>query len=244
MLKKSLYIVLLFAIVNFAQIIGPKISIPVSAHDFGNIKQGDVVKFEFDIVNSGDDILKIKNVNASCGCTAAKPDKNELGPGEGTKLKVEFNSAGRVGKQVKTVFIETNDEKMPMSSINITSFVVEPDKFVNNVPKLPKISFRENVHDFGIVKEGMKVGYTFDFENKGTGILEIKNVNPSCGCTAAMVSSNVLQPGEKGTIKIEFDTANKNGKTSKTVSVISNDPEEPAKTLIFTADVVKSETNK
>jgi len=244
MLKNTLCLFLLLTVINFAQILGPKISIPVSAHDFGQIKQGDIVKFEFDIVNSGDDLLKIKNVNASCGCTAAKPDKNELGPGEATKLKVEFNSAGRLGKQVKTIFVETNDPKMPMSSLNITSIVVEPDKFVNNVPQLPKISFRENVHDFGTVNEGVKVGYTFDFENKGAGVLEIKSVNPSCGCTAAMLSNNTLQPGEKGTIKIEFDTANRSGKTSKTISVISNDPEEPAKTLIFTADVIKSETNK
>jgi len=243
MFKNTVFLFLLLTGLSFSQIIGPKISVPVSTHDFGTIKQGEIVKTEFDVLNSGDDLLKILNVTSSCGCTAVKPDKNELAPGDATKIKVEFNSAGKIGKQVKTIYVESNDQKMPYMNLTITANIVDTGKAAE-APKVPKIVFSESVHDFGTVNEGVKVGYSVDFENKGNGILTIQSVNPSYGCTAANLSNNVLQPGEKGTIKIEFDTSGKSGKTTKTVAVNSNDPNEPNKILTFTAEVKKADTNK
>lgn len=244
MFKHILGLFLLFAFCSFAQIIGPRISIPVTTQDYGTLKQGEIAKFEFLVSNTGDDLLKITNVRASCGCTAVAPDKNELAPGEGTKIKVEFNSTGKVGKQIKHINVSTNDPKTPETDLMITINVIEPGTSVDSLPKLPKIAFGEYNHDFGTVNEGSKVGYTFNFENKGTGILEIKSVNTSCGCTAANITMNVLYPGEKGSIKVEFDTAHKAGKNTKTIAVNSNDPEEPNKILTITADVLKADNNK
>ena len=93
-------------------------------HDFGNINEGDVVNHSFVISNNGGDLLKIIDVRASCGCTAASPDKKELKPGESTNISVSFNSKGRKGPQTKTVTVTTNDTEKPTLSLNIKCNII------------------------------------------------------------------------------------------------------------------------
>jgi len=90
---------------------------------------------------------------------------------------------------------------------------------------------------FGKVKEGKVVEYTFNFGNSGNSTLKIKDIKTSCGCTAALVSSEVLKPGEQGTLKVELDTSNRNGKMSRTITIESNDPRDPKKILTVYADI-------
>ena len=67
--------------------------------------------------------------------------------------------------------------------------------------------------------------------------MKIKDVKTSCGCTAALVSSKLVEPGDKGTLKVELDTSNIKGKMTRTVSVNSNDPKDPVKVLTVYAQV-------
>ena len=92
-------------------------------------------------------------------------------------------------------------------------------------------------YNFGKVAEGKVVEYTFTFENNGKSTLKIKDIKTSCGCTAALVSSEVLKPGEQGTLKVELDTSNREGKMSRTITIESNDPMDPKKILTVYADI-------
>jgi hypothetical protein len=235
MIKKTLLSFCLFASIAFSQLMQPKLVLQQSSFDFGDIKQGETVSHTFVLSNSGGDLLKITDVKASCGCTAAAPEKNELAPGESTNLVVKFNSTGRQGKQTKTVRIFSNDPQNSEMLLTITGNVVL-DKESGS---LPKIFFPETQHDFGQVKEGDKVDYTFKFVNNGSSNLIIKDVKTSCGCTAALLSADNLNPGQEGTIRVELNTANRSGKMSRTVTIQSNDPNEPAKILTISADILK-----
>ncbi len=223
-MKKMLILFLVFVSSVFAQVIGPKLILQQTEHDFGNIIQGEEVSHTFVITNGGDDLLKITSVKPSCGCTAAMPEKNELAPGESTNLVVKFNSTGRYGKQKKIVRIESNDPENPQALVTIKGVVVLPEE---EVSAYPVINFIETDHDFGEVDEGKVLDYTFDFENTGTAELKIKDVRTSCGCTAALVSSDVIEPGNKGTLKVELDTSNREGEMSRTITITSNDPKNP-----------------
>jgi uncharacterized cupredoxin-like copper-binding protein len=238
MIRLSILIFVISAISVFSQLVPPKIAVQQAAHDFGDINQGDIVTYSFVISNSGGDVLLIKDVKASCGCTAAKPDKNELNPGESTNILVTFNSKGRKGPQSKTVNVSTNDSENPTTILTIKCNVVVSESQVNTAGA--KIYFSETQHDFGKVKEGGKVNYTFTFENKGTASLQIKDVKTSCGCTAAVVNESTIKPGQSGSIKIEFDTKNRSGRNSKTITVVSNDIKEPNKILTIYADIQKN----
>jgi len=233
--KKLLFVFFLISSMGFAQLMQPKLVLQQNSFDFGDIKQGETVSHTFVLTNSGGDLLKITNVQASCGCTAAVPEKSELAPGESTNLPVKFNSTGRQGLQKKTVKISTNDPTSPEMTVTISGNVVAGEQSV----AVPTIYFPETQHDFGKVSEGEKVNYTFRFVNKGTSELIIKDVKSSCGCTAALLNSSNLKPGQEGTLKVEFDTKNRSGKNSKTVTVQSNDPKDPTKILTIYADIIK-----
>lgn len=236
MIKNSLLVLLLFSSISFAQLLQPKIVMQQSSFDFGEIKQGEVVSHDFVISNSGGDLLKISNVTASCGCTAAAPEKKELAPGESTNLTVKFNSSGRRGKQHKTVKVFSNDSQTPELALTITGNVVLGNE---NSASVPIIYFPETQHDFGKVNEGDQVDYTFRFANKGESQLTIKDIKTSCGCTAALLSQDNLAPGQEGTLKVELNTKNRSGKMSRTITIQSNDPKDPAKILTIYADVVR-----
>ncbi len=53
-----------------------------------------------------------------------------------------------------------------------------------------------------------------------------------------MISSNHLEPGDTGQIKVTVDTAGKKGYLAKFVTIHSNDRRVPALTLTLTVQVV------
>ena len=105
----------------------PKAVISPMAYDFGDIIQDSVVTTYYVITNEGNDLLKITNVSASCGCTAVMPEKNELKPGESTNIKVSFDSKGRSGKQSKIITVETNDPANSVIKLSLTGNVIKKE---------------------------------------------------------------------------------------------------------------------
>ncbi len=83
-------------------------------YDFGSIKQGDSVKYNFEFTNTGKDALVITNASGSCGCTVPIWPKEPIAPGAKAVIKVTFNSAGKMGIQDKTVTLTSNAKQNPM----------------------------------------------------------------------------------------------------------------------------------
>ena len=232
---KKLFLFLLFVpIALFGQFGDPEIVPHLKSFNFGDISEGEIVSHDFIIFNRGTNILKINRVKASCGCTAAMPEKSELEPGESTNLTVTFNSSGRNGAQKKLIRIETNDPENPQQIITITGNVVLEGA---NPQSNPVLNFSETQYDFGKILEGKVVEHTFKFQNIGKATLKISDIKTSCGCTAALVSNEKIGPGEEGTLKVELDTKNRQGKMSRTITITSNDPKEPEKILTVYADI-------
>src|SRR5579885_3719482 len=76
----------------------PHIAAPAPSFDFGTVLEGTPVKHEFTIRNVGQADLIIGQVQASCGCTVAKADKQRLRPGEQTRLPVTFDTSHEKGR--------------------------------------------------------------------------------------------------------------------------------------------------
>lgn len=77
-------------------------------HEFGSIKEGDVVSFDFKFRNAGKAPLIITQASASCGCTVPEYSKDPIAPGENGFIKVTFNSEGKHGMTSKTVTLLAN----------------------------------------------------------------------------------------------------------------------------------------
>jgi hypothetical protein len=87
---------------------------------------------------------------------------------------------------------------------------------------LPAFQFERTEHDFGQIKEGEKVTYTYKFKNTGEAPLIIQNAQPSCGCTAPDWSKQPIPAGGEGFVKVEFDSNGKQGIQNKVVTVTAN----------------------
>jgi len=92
----------------------------------------------------------------------------------------------------------------------------------------PKIQFAAREYDFGKVKAGDPVKYSYVFTNTGNAVLEVTHVQPSCGCTTAGDWTHKVEPGQTGTIPIQFNSGNANGAVAKTVTVTCNDKTQPS----------------
>lgn len=236
-MKRFLLLYLFVTAIIFAQFQGPKIVPNEKEYDFGKINEGDLVSHSFIIYNAGNEELKIGRVKASCGCTAADPIKTTLLPGDSTSIEVKFNSSHRRGPQRKYVYIFSNDPKTPQLRLVFTAFVEEKSNKVSNINPVLKMSSYN--HNFGKVKEGEKLDLTIEIENTGEAELRINNIKSSCGCTAALLSSKLLMPDEKGELKIEFDTSNLTGQIARTITLYSNDPQHPTRVLTLFANIEK-----
>ena len=93
-------------------------------HNFGDVKEGDIVKTTFKFYNKGKKDLKIYQVKSTCGCTVTDPKKSDLKPGESSEIEVTFYSAGKHGKEVKDITIYSNDPMNPEMEIRIVANVL------------------------------------------------------------------------------------------------------------------------
>lgn len=119
-----------------------------------------------------------------------------------------------------TLFSCNNNNKKTGGEYNITNS--ETANGENNTNGLPVIDFEEVEFNFGTVIQGEKVSHSFVFKNNGNGNLIISNVKASCGCTVPKWTKEPIKPGKTGTIEIVFDSANRDGKQTKSAKVYSN----------------------
>ena len=86
-----------------------------------------------------------------------------------------------------------------------------------------QISWDKSNYDFGDIRQGERVEYTFRFHNTGSEPLIITNVTTQCGCTAPKGwPRDPIQPGDRGEITLVFDSTGKFGRVNKVATVMSN----------------------
>lgn len=106
----------------------PKIVFDTLEHDFGTIKDGDVVNYDFKFKNNGKDVLVIYEVKSSCGCTATTIGNEKLNSGESSVIKVQFNSKDKSGMNEKTITVFSNDPNNAQVFLTIKAMVVITSK--------------------------------------------------------------------------------------------------------------------
>ncbi|HXN85263.1 MAG TPA: DUF1573 domain-containing protein [Candidatus Binataceae bacterium] len=123
----------------------PKVQIDNPLYDFGSATEATMVNHTFKIKNTGNGRLVITHVKTSCGCTAATPAKNTLGPGEETEIAVGFDTRFQKGHQVRTITAFTNDPNTPQAIMTMQGVVKQ------------QVSATPADVAFGKVKQGSEV---------------------------------------------------------------------------------------
>lgn len=77
----------------------------------GKIEEGQMVDVEFEFTNTGSEMLIIKSVTPSCGCTVPEKPEKPIAPGDKGKIKATFDSRGRGGLNTKTLTVLANTKE-------------------------------------------------------------------------------------------------------------------------------------
>jgi hypothetical protein len=77
----------------------------------------------FKYQNAGKTPVRFKSVHASCGCTTAQTQKDEVPPGGTGEITATFNIGDRTGLQVKTVTVETEDPTNPKTVLTLRTII-------------------------------------------------------------------------------------------------------------------------
>lgn len=96
------------------------------------------------------------------------------------------------------------------------------DEKAQEASKFPKMSFEEEVYDFGTITAGETVEHEFTFENTGEAPLVISNAKASCGCTVPSWTKEPIQPGETGNMLVKFNSRGKKNQQNKMVRITAN----------------------
>jgi hypothetical protein len=102
---------------------------------------------------------------------------------------------------------------------------------------VPKAEAIDPMYNFGAAPSGPPVKHVFKIRNAGTGTLTIDGVTTSCGCTAAKPTKNSLAPGEESDIAVTFDTISEKGPSTRTITVVTNDPKQRQLELTLKGDL-------
>ena len=82
-----------------------------------------------------------------------------------------------------------------------------------------KFEFQDEIHNFGTLKAGEVVSFSFRFENTGGEPLTITKVENECGCLEILYPKKPVEPGEKSTIEVIFNTDGEWGNEFKTIAI-------------------------
>lgn len=97
------------------------------------------------------------------------------------------------------------------------------EEIASQVPSnATSVYFEEDMYHFGKVKVGQQLRHVFQFKNTGNHPLIIQDVKTSCGCTATKWSKHPIPIGETGEIGVLFDTTDKTGEQTQTITMQAN----------------------
>ena len=83
------------------------------------------------------------------------------------------------------------------------------------------IKFEKEIIDYGTIERGSEKVRTFVFTNTGKEPLIIKDIKSSCDSTVSEKPTTPILPGQKGEIKVSYNT-NKAGGFYKILTIVSN----------------------
>lgn len=104
---------------------GPVLNFETESYNFGKIKKGESVSYDFKFKNTGRIPLIIKEAIAMCGCTVPEPPKEPIQPGASSVIKVVFNSEGKPVGEVKKGITVTSNALNNTVQLLITGEIVE-----------------------------------------------------------------------------------------------------------------------
>lgn len=114
----------------------PEITFEKVSHDFGKVKRGVPMHYDFVYKNTGKDPLLVSKCRAGCDCTTVSCEKENVKSGKKGKIHVSYDST-RVGKFKKEIMIQSN-ARNPMTLLFIEGEILADEPATDNKPDKDK----------------------------------------------------------------------------------------------------------
>jgi hypothetical protein len=210
---------LLFASGALAQARKPRAVFKETAHNFGKVKQGDVVNYEFVFKNEGDVPLVIDRVETTCGCTAALVSDQKIAPGKEGKIKTTFDTRGYSGKMTRYVYLISNDAGSERKELSLTVDI--------EVPPSARIDVDKYNIDMGLSLEGEASSAKIVIKSMGERELKVEMAQENVTFFSGgrpLVSPFFLPSGESREVELRFPPQLRTGTQRDYILIKSNDP--------------------
>lgn len=92
--------------------------------DFGEVLQGERLHTTVVLVNTGSATERLAKINPSCGCAAVLTEDRLLGPGESTRLEVNFSTRDLLGPNEKWLEVHLEGRLGPATRIPVRAYVL------------------------------------------------------------------------------------------------------------------------
>jgi hypothetical protein len=209
----------LLAAPGWAQGSKPRAVFKETKHDFGKVKQGDVVSCEFVFKNAGGAPLVIERVETTCGCTAALVSEKTIAPGREGKIKATFDTRGYSGRLARYLYLVSNDGENVRRELSLVADI--------QVPPSARIDVDRYNVDMGLVLEGESPSAKIVIRSAGQRELKVElaheNVQFFSG-GKVLTSPFYLPVGESREVEMRFPAQAKTGLARDYVLLKSNDP--------------------
>jgi len=209
-MKKLLFLIPVF-FCGSALLAQPLMKVSSAEHDFGKFKEeAGKQKYDFVVMNRGNEPLVIQNIVASCGCTTPDWTKGPIPPNGSGKITAIYDPANRPGPFNKTLTVYTNS-KPEVTVLVIKGEVIPHEKTIDELFTFAvgPVRFESNHLAFTNVKkteQKMKVMQVINTSDKPAKI-EFDNVPPHLTLKS---NPETLKPGQKGLIEGTYDATKNN----------------------------------
>jgi hypothetical protein len=111
--RACIWIILLLCMLQVAAAaMGPKVQVPETTYDFGEIFQDRQLSHTFTIKNNGDALLEIRAIDSDCACTVAEADRR-IPPGGQGRLTLTIKPYSVLRQFTKRTKVFFNDPDHP-----------------------------------------------------------------------------------------------------------------------------------
>jgi hypothetical protein len=183
--------------------------------DFGTIYRGEVVNKEVTLKNTGDAVLEILGVNASCGCTGTLVSKDRVDPGGTGTVRLNFNSKNFSGKVTKSITVRSNAAGTGELTIEFVAMIVD------EVAIAPQHCW------FKDAEVGRATEQTITLTNNSTEPLRLTGFRTQLAGLILKLPADPVPPGKKAEIVAEFTPKNPLAIISDGVFVATSNARQP-----------------
>ena len=146
---------------------------------------------------------------------------------------------GKYGFNSDNIEIYTDDEMIPAKTFSVYATLEDefPHLTEEELAKAPQLRVQYSTLDFGRLKPNTASVREIQFYNTGKKELAIKSLQGNCTCVTASSDKTSIKPGESSLITISLNPQDRKGALQKSVTIYSNDPQNPVQRITFSGYV-------